>query len=141
MTRRLAVPSWFASVAAQVGRDQKPPAAATAQPATASISGVVVSADLGRPVRRATVTASSGAGSDVRSLQTAQTDDAGAFAFPKLAPGEYTLSANKGGFVESIYGQRQPGSGRLGTPIRLTAGQQLKDLNLRSREATDRRRP
>jgi hypothetical protein len=89
---------------------------------------VVVSADLGRPVRRATVTAT-GVG-DIRTLQTAQTDDAGAFAFPKLGPGEYTLSANKGGFVESIYGQRQPGSGRLGTPIRLTAGQQLKDLNL-----------
>jgi uncharacterized protein (DUF2141 family) len=121
---------WFAPIAAQVGRDQKPPAAVAAPQATASISGVVVSADLGRPVRRATVTASSGAGSDVRTLQTAQTDDAGAFTFPKLAPGEYTLSANKGGFVESIYGQRQPGSGRLGTPIRLTAGQQLKDLNV-----------
>jgi uncharacterized protein (DUF2141 family) len=120
----------FASVAAQVGRDQKPPAAAAAQPATASLSGVVVSADLGRPVRRATVTASSAAGSDFRSLQTAQTDDAGSFTFPKLAPGEYILSANKGGFVESVYGQRQPGSGRLGTPIRLAAGQQLKDLSL-----------
>jgi hypothetical protein len=118
----------FASTAAQVGRDAKPPAAATAPQATASISGVVVSADLGRPVRRATVTAT-GVG-DTRTLQTAQTDDTGAFAFPKLGPGEYTLSANKGGFVESIYGQRQPGSGRLGTPIRLTAGQQLKDLAL-----------
>ena len=118
----------FASVSAQVGRDTKPPAAATAPQGTASISGVVVSADLGRPVRRATVTAA-GAG-DNRSLQTAQTDEQGAFAFPKLGPGEYTLSANKGGFVESIYGQRQPGSGRLGTPIRLTAGQQLKDLSL-----------
>jgi hypothetical protein len=89
---------------------------------------VVVSADVGRPVRRATVTAS-GAG-DIRSVRTAQTDDNGTFTFPKLAPGEYILSANKGGFVESIYGQRQPGSGRLGTPIRLTAGQQLKDLSL-----------
>ncbi len=79
-------------------------------------------------MRRATVTAT-GAG-DVRTLRTAQTDDNGTFVFTNLPPGEYTLSANKGGFVESIYGQRQPGSGRLGTPIRLTAAQQLKDLNL-----------
>lgn len=119
----------FASVAAQVSRDTKPPAAAAAVPqGTASISGVVVSADLGRPVRRATVTAS-GTG-DTRSLRTAQTEDNGTFVFTNLPPGEYTLSANKGGFVESIYGQRQPGSGRLGTPIRLAAAQQVKDLNL-----------
>jgi len=118
----------FASVAAQVARDAKPPAAATVPQGTASISGVVVSADVGRPVRRATVTAS-GAG-DIRSVRTAQTDDNGTFVFTNLQPGEYTLAANKGGFVESIYGQRQPGSGRLGTPIRLTAAQQVKDLRL-----------
>src|SRR6185436_16203804 len=29
-----------------------------------------------------------------------------------------------------IYGQKQPGSGRPGTPIRLLAGQQLKDISL-----------
>lgn len=118
----------FATAAAQVGRDAKPPAAATGQQATASISGLVLSADLGRPVRRATVTAT-GAG-DIRTVRTAQTDDAGAFAFANLPPGEYTVSANKGGFVESIYGQRQPGSGRLGTPLRVIAGQQFKDLNV-----------
>jgi len=119
----------LASVAAQVGRDTKPPAAAAAQQATASISGVVVSADVGRPVRRATVTAT-GSTADIRTMRSAQTDDSGAFEFTNLQPGEYTLAANKGGFVESIYGQRQPGSGRLGTPIRLAAGQQLKDLNV-----------
>lgn len=119
----------FASVAAQVGRDTKPPAAAAAQQGTATISGTVVSADLGRPVRRATVTAIGSAG-DVRTVRTAQTEDNGTFAFINLQPGEYFVSANKGGFVESIYGQRQPGSGRLGTPIRLSAGQQLKELNV-----------
>jgi uncharacterized protein (DUF2141 family) len=119
---------WVASVAAQVARDAKPPAAATAPQGTASISGVVVSADLGRPVRRATVTAT--AAGDIRTVRSAQTDDSGTFVFANLQPGEYTLSANKGGFVESVYGQRQPGSGRLGTPIRLTATQQLKDLSL-----------
>jgi protocatechuate 3,4-dioxygenase beta subunit len=36
----------------------------------------------------------------------------------------------KAGFIESIYGQREPGSGRAGTLIKLTAGQQLKDVSL-----------
>jgi len=116
----------FSSLAAQVGRDAKPPAA-TAPQGTAGISGTVVSADLGRPVRRAMVTA---AGGDVRTVRSAQTEDTGTFAFTNLPPGEYTLSVTKGGFVESIYGQRQPGSGRLGTPVRLAAGQVLKDLNV-----------
>jgi uncharacterized protein (DUF2141 family) len=116
----------FAPVAAQVSRDAKP-AAATAQQGTASISGVVVSADMGRPVRRAVVTA---VGGDARATRSAQTDEAGTFAFTNLSPGEYTISVNKGGFVESIFGQRQPGSGRLGTPVRLIAGQQLKNLSV-----------
>src|SRR5262245_7701252 len=100
------------------GRAGEPRREAASHDGGSAISGVVVSADLGRPVRRATVTATGGT-VDVRTVRTEQTGDNGAFAFTNLPPGEYTLSANKGGFVESIYGQRQPGSARLGTPIRL----------------------
>ena len=91
------------------------------------IQGTVVSADLGKPVRRANVTI---VGGEVRVGRSVQTDDQGAFAFGDLPAGEFTLSASKGGFVDSIYGQKQPGSGRPGTAIRLLAGQQLRDLSL-----------
>ena len=118
------------SLLAQVPRDVKPPAQ-TPTPILSTgkgtIQGTVVSADLGRPVRRANVTV---AGGDIRTVRSTQTDEQGAFSFPDLPAGEFTLSAGKGGFVESIYGQKQPGSGRPGTPIRVLAGQQIKDLSL-----------
>ena len=79
---------------------------------------------------------------DMRTRARAQTDDNGTFVFTNLPPGEYTLSANKGGFVESIYGQRQPGSGRLGTPITVDRGAaaQRSERAPRARRRPDRRR-
>ena len=96
-------------------------------PTKASIAGTVVAADTGRAVRRAAVTL---AGGTPRFVRSAQTDDQGAFSFPNLPPGEYTISAMKGGYIDSIYGQKQPGSGRAGTPVRLAEGQQLTRLPL-----------
>jgi len=116
------------SALAQQTRDTKaPPAAANAAALKGSIHGTVVATDTGRPVRRATVNVSGG---DVRVSRTVQSDELGVFSFTDLPAGEFMVTANKGGFVESIYGQRQPGSGRPGTPIRLQAGQQLKDLSM-----------
>ena len=109
--------------AQQAARDGKaaPPAG------KASIAGTVVTAGTNRAVRAASVTLSSAA---LRFGRSVQTDDQGAFSFPGLAAGEYTLSVMKGGFVESIYGQRQPGSGRPGTPIRVADGQQISRLSM-----------
>ena len=127
-TMTIALASGVGVGAQIVSRDVKPPAGATAAAqGTAAISGVVVSADQGKPVRRATVTVTGG---EARTVRSAQTDDNGAFAIANLAAGDYLLSATKGGFIESIYGQRQPGSGRLGTPIKIVQGQQLKNLNV-----------
>ena len=113
---------------AQNPRDLRTPQApASVAAGKGSIQGVVVSSDLGRPVRRANVAISGG---DVRMARTVQTDEQGAFSFTDLPTGEFTLTASKGGFVDSIYGQKQPGSGRPGTPIRLLAGQQLKDVSM-----------
>ncbi|HXT68408.1 MAG TPA: carboxypeptidase regulatory-like domain-containing protein [Vicinamibacterales bacterium] len=111
-------------LAEQAARDSRiaPPAGGKA-----SIAGTVVTVDTGRPVRRASVTISSTAPRLVRSVQT---DDQGAFSFADLPAGEYTVSTVKGGFIESIYGQKQPGSGRPGTPIRIAEGQKRSNIAL-----------
>lgn len=114
----------FVLALAGVQRDARPapPAAGSA-----SIQGVVTAADTGRPARRTVVTLSGG---EPKIGRTVETDDQGAFAFASVPPGEFTLTARKPGYLESIYGQKQPGSGRAGIPIRLDAGQQVKDLTL-----------
>ncbi len=96
--------------------------------ATGWLSGTLVAADTGRPVRRATVTLAS-PDSGVR--KTATTDEAGAFSFTQLPAGSFTLSATRQGYLDVAFGQRTPGSGRPGTAIQLAAGQKLEDVTLR----------
>ena len=96
--------------------------------ATGLLSGTLVAADTGRPVRRATVTLAS-PDSGVR--KTATTDEAGAFSFAQLPAGSFTLSATRQGYLDVAFGQRTPGSGRPGTAIQLAAGQKLEDVTLR----------
>jgi uncharacterized protein (DUF2141 family) len=91
------------------------------------LAGVVVATDTGRIVRRASVAI---AGGSPRTVRTVETDETGAFRFERLPPGDYMLRANKGGFVESIYGQKEPGSGRPGVAIRLADNQELAKLSL-----------
>jgi hypothetical protein len=92
-----------------------------------SIAGLVVSADAGRPVPHARVTVAGGTPPVVRAVQT---DETGAFNVTRLPPGRYTVTASRSGFVESIYGQQRPGSGRLGTPIQLLPGQALTGISV-----------
>ena len=94
---------------------------------TAIIDGVVVSADLGRPVRRATVQLAPATPGPPLSTMS---DDAGHFRFEGVAAGQFTLSAAKPGYLESMFGQRQPGSGRPGTPLSVTAGQRIERVSL-----------
>jgi hypothetical protein len=112
-------------------RDQKPVAPAqtgSTQPAGKGvIAGVVVSSDAGRPIRRAKVAIDGGT---PRASKTIQTDEQGAFRFAQLPAGDFTLTASKGGYVDTIFGQRQPGSGRPGTPIHLLADQQLPNVSM-----------
>jgi Carboxypeptidase regulatory-like domain len=108
-------------------RDFPSPPGQAAPVGTAIVSGVVISADLGRPVRRATVRLSTVTPGPPITLTT---DDQGRFVFEKVAAGEFTLTASKPGYLDSIYGQRQPGSSRPGTPLSVADGQKLERLSL-----------
>jgi protocatechuate 3,4-dioxygenase beta subunit len=57
------------------------------------------------------------------------TDSAGKFLFDDIAPGRYTLSADKPGFVSARYGARSDTVG--GTQLNLTAGMEMKDLSIK----------
>jgi len=100
--------------------------AASPRPGTGSIQGTLVAIDSGRPVRRARVSLTSVGGGAVG--QSVTTDDLGVFTFKDLPAGAYTLAASKPGYLDSIYGQRRPGTGRPGTPIQLIDGQHLEKL-------------
>ena len=56
------------------------------------------------------------------------TDSTGKFVFDDVAPGRYTLSADKPGFAPGRYGARSNTS--PGTQLTLTAGMEMKDLTI-----------
>lgn len=86
------------------------------QVGTASISGRVVAADTGQPLRRATVTAMASrppTGARGATLPgprgvSARTDDEGRFTIRALPAGEYSLAARRSGYVETGFGQLGP---------------------------------
>ena len=91
---------------------------------TATISGRVVDASTGQPLKRARVTAAS---RDVRGRTGAQTDDTGRFMLVDVPVGRYTLSVSKPGYITLGYGQRRPR--QPATPVQVTAGQHLQNMN------------
>ncbi|MGH9593740.1 MAG: carboxypeptidase regulatory-like domain-containing protein [Bryobacteraceae bacterium] len=98
--------------------------AAAQQPAQQTrVSGSVIALN-GEPVRRATMRLQ---GQPPINL-TVATDDEGRFVFENVTPGRYTLSAEKAGFITQRYGARS--NTTAGTPLLLTAGQELKDLSV-----------
>ncbi len=105
-------------------RDAQP---ATPTPGTAVMAGTVTAADSGRTVRRARVMLENDRNVLVGNTST---DEQGRFTFTSLPAGSYTLRASRSGFLEVIYGQRKPGSGRAGTPIQLASAQRLEKLAL-----------
>ncbi|HTK28361.1 MAG TPA: carboxypeptidase-like regulatory domain-containing protein [Vicinamibacterales bacterium] len=123
---------WLAGAAAapQAGQGppQQPPRDTSAQPAvpppTSRITGRVVAADTGRPVKRARVLISA---AELGGGRGALTDDNGVFDFTELPAGRYTVNVSKSGFVALSYGQRRPL--QAGTPLQLGDGQQLKGVD------------
>jgi hypothetical protein len=92
-------------------------------PPAGRITGRVLAADNGRPVKRARVFASA---SELPGGRGMLTDDTGAFDLTELPAGRYTLTVSKSGFVALSYGQRRPL--QAGTPLQLADGQQLKAI-------------
>jgi len=97
---------------------------------TARVEGTILSLN-GDPVRKATVRLQ-GLATQPGQPPTAYgetTDSAGKFLFDDVAPGRYTLSADKPGFVGARYGARSNTS--AGTQLNLTAGMDMKDLAIK----------
>jgi protocatechuate 3,4-dioxygenase beta subunit len=92
---------------------------------TGTISGSVVTAGSGSPVRRARVSLT---GAELRGGRFVLTDDAGHFTFLALPAGRFNLSASKVGYISLAFGASQPG--RPGTPIQLFDGQQIDRVTL-----------
>jgi hypothetical protein len=91
---------------------------------SSSIQGRVVVS--GAPLARASVELQRVGGTDAPII--AITGEDGRFAFANLAAGQYQLTATRSGYVPAEYGQRKPGG--PGLPVAVTAGQQLRDVQI-----------
>ena len=107
----------------QPARDTPAQPKDTAPPPAGRISGRVLAADNGRPVKRARVFVTAVELPGGRGMLT---DDSGVFDLTELPAGRYTLTVSKSGFVALSYGQRRPL--QAGTPLQLADGQQLKGI-------------
>jgi protocatechuate 3,4-dioxygenase beta subunit len=92
---------------------------------SSAISGRVLTADTGRPVKRARVMVSGGG----RGGRTATTDDQGRYRIAELSAGTYTIVASKNGYVDGVFGQRRPL--QPGTPLPLADAQEASNVDLR----------
>jgi protocatechuate 3,4-dioxygenase beta subunit len=110
----------------------QPPAVSNASgtkvDAKAEISGQVVDSGTGQPLKKAWVTARQ-AERGGRSGSTAVTDAEGRFLLKDLDPGRYVLSAQRNGYVNQSYGQKN--AGEQGSNLTLNPGQHLADIVFR----------
>ena len=92
-----------------------------------AVSGQVVKAGTGEPLKKARVTLSKEQSRE--GPKTLITDAQGRFTFSGVEPGRYRLFAARNGYAQQQYGQRGPN--RPGTPLTLLPGQQVKDAVFR----------
>lgn len=99
---------------------------------TASLSGRVLEAKTGQPLRKATVTlrplaVNREAGSPIPSPVLTTTDSEGKYLFENLDPGPYSLFAEHAGHIRQNYGARRPLG--TGSPLKLKAGEALERID------------
>jgi hypothetical protein len=98
----------------------------TPPPPGGRITGRVLAANDGRPVRRARAYVSA---PELPEGRGTLTDDNGVFELNELPSGRYTLTVSKTGFITLSYGQRRPL--QAGTPLQLGDGQQMDGIQFR----------
>jgi protocatechuate 3,4-dioxygenase beta subunit len=100
---------------------------AVTETGTAKITGRVIAAETGTPIRRAQINVNS---RDARFSRTVTTDTEGRYSLVDLPAGRYRLFVNKAGYVALEYGQARPFE--TGKPLDLADGQALDkiDFNL-----------
>ena len=98
---------------------------ATPKAGTAAIKGRVLAAGTNTPIRRATVSLQTPNPLDG---YTTSTDLQGGYEFAELPSGEYRVSAAKGTFVPTEYGQRRPFD--RGTAIKLSDGESIDKIDI-----------
>jgi Carboxypeptidase regulatory-like domain len=103
------------------GRDG-PPAEKTG---TGVLSGRVVAAEGGKPLRRALVRAGS---QELPQGRSVSTDGDGRWQLKGLPPGSYRISVSKGGYVDISYGQLRPFE--TGKVLELADGQVMEKLDV-----------
>jgi protocatechuate 3,4-dioxygenase beta subunit len=92
---------------------------------TARLSGRVLSADTGKPLRRAVVRAQS---PELREGRSVSTEADGSWEIKELPAGRYSITVQKGGFVPVAFGQRRPFE--QGKPVDLADGQTVEKLEI-----------
>jgi hypothetical protein len=117
--------AWARSAPAQL-RPSVPARDNVVRAGSAALSGRVVDAASGQPVRKVRVHAAS---TTLREGRTAYTDANGQFELKALPAGHYTVTAFKTAFVGAAYGQPRPLE--LGAPIDVQEGQTVNRINFR----------
>jgi len=127
------------TVAALLGQSQSARDALLPDPGTGSISGRVLSAETGDPLRNARITALSSTGVTAR----VRTDRDGRFLISGLAAGRYRVTAAKAGYSETAFKRQQTIDGA--DDVDVAAGSGVSRLEIRmpraaaiSGRATDR---
>jgi hypothetical protein len=97
---------------------------AQAATGTAKITGRVVAADTGAPIRRAQVRITSG---DARLSRVVTTDTDGRYELISLPTGRYRLFVSRAGYVALEYGQARPFEN--GRPLDVAEGQAIEKID------------
>ncbi len=131
---------WTASLIVLLVANAAGQASGTAnQPKRATLEGTVINAQTKEPLRRAEVTllpngagrgggGFGGPGGPGGGGRKVSTDATGKFVFPDVDPGQYTLAAQRNGFVNGRYGAKRPN--QAATPVKVADGDDLRNLKI-----------